>query len=122
MGLLRRHDGELEIDSRAGDGLPVEIARAANLPALPGGEVYRCATMTCWHCSTVVIVNETRVRPREYCRTCDAYICDHCARTAARPGYVHRSFKELADLVRSGNFTLSGPASDPVLIPVLKEI
>lgn len=123
MSTLKRHDGELEIDCRAGGGLPEDIANQAGLPRIRDGAIYHCATMTCTHCATAVIVNELRVRPREYCRTCDGYVCDYCARTRAEAGaaYVHRSFKELADLVRSGNYTLQGPASAPILVPVLKE-
>lgn len=122
MASLKRHDGQLEIDCRAGDGIPPDIARIAHLPEIRGGEDYRCATMTCDHCATVVIRNELRTRAREYCRTCDAYICDDCARVAARPGYVHRSFSDLRDMVRSGRFVIvGGPASDPILVPTFKE-
>jgi len=121
MSSKLRHDGELEIDCRAAPGIPAEVAVPAGLPGIRNGEIYHCRTMTCWHCRTVVVVNELRTRPREYCRTCDAYICDFCACTAAQPGYVHRSFNDLAEAVRSGKFTLSGSASAPVLVPVFKE-
>jgi len=120
MSSKARFDGELMIDCRV-EGLKAEVARAAGLPQIRDGTVYHCRTTTCCHCATVYLVNELRTRPREYCRTCDEYLCDPCARTAAQPGYVHRSFAELADLVRSGRYTLSGSTSAPLLIPVLKE-
>ncbi len=116
MSSKSRFDGELMIDCRVA-GLP----ETREMPRIPDGRVYHCRTTTCCHCATVYIVNEKRTRAREYCRTCDEYLCDYCARTAAQPGYVHRSFQELADLVRSGRFTLHGSASNPILLPVLKE-
>lgn len=35
-------------------------------------------TMTCAHCSVVVILNSQRERPREWCWNCNSYICDPC--------------------------------------------
>lgn len=75
MSSLKRHEGYLLIDNR-------------DLPALTGGgrfdpvganQVYECATITCAHCSAVVILRPDRSRPREYCRKCDKYICDECS-------------------------------------------
>lgn len=75
------------------------------------------ATLGCPHCGTCVVKNPLRQRPREYCRHCDRYICDFCYPVTQQAGYIHRSFAEIADLVRSGRFTLSGPMSNPILIP-----
>lgn len=121
MSSKTRHDGELEIDCRAAPGIPEPIARKGHLPGIRDGSVYHCATMTCWHCGTAVIVNELRVRPREYCRTCDAYICDFCHAVRSQPDYRHLSFKDKADAIRSGRFIWVGPASSGKLVPVLKE-
>ena len=122
MSSLKLRDGELEIDCRAGGGLPAELAVPVGLEPVRPGTLYHCATMTCLHCGTAVVVNKLRVRPREYCRTCDGYICDFCHATRCEPDYVHRSFKDLCDAVRSGKFLISGPASRPTLIPVSKEM
>jgi hypothetical protein len=113
MSSLKRFEGYLLTDHRAGPGIPSL--------GLPGGEVVEVATLTCWHCRGCFIPDPTR-QHREYCRSCDRYLCNPCARTAAKPGYIHRSFDEIADLVRSGRFTLHGPMSDPVLIPTSKEL
>lgn len=42
----------------------------------PGGGVFESATVTCCHCSTIVVLNPDRLRPRNHCRKCDAYVCD----------------------------------------------
>lgn len=44
------------------------------LPGMPALIEY--ATLTCAHCGTVVILNPSRTRPREWCMRCDAYVCD----------------------------------------------
>lgn len=114
MPSLKRFEGYLQTDHRAGPGIPGL--------GLPHGQMVEVATMTCCHCATPTIPNPNRTRPREYCRSCDRYLCDFCARTASRAGYIHRSFNEILDLVSSGRFTISGPMSDPLLTPTLKEI
>ena len=76
MSSLKRHEGYLLIDNR-------------NLPAVPGhpsgrfdspgaNQLYECATITCAHCGTVVILRPDRSRARGYCRKCDKYLCDVC--------------------------------------------
>lgn len=111
----KRFEGELMI--RAGEGLK----DIPELPDLRAGMVYHCATISCCHCRSVYILNEKRIRPREYCRTCDEYLCDVCHAVRSRPGYVHRSFEDLSDAVRSGKYVLSGPVSEQVLIPLFTE-
>ena len=34
--------------------------------------------MTCNHCQVLVVLNPERTRAREWCWTCDMYICDAC--------------------------------------------
>ena len=41
-----------------------------------GGAKVEMPTLTCCHCNTVVVLNSARVRPRNYCRKCNAYLCD----------------------------------------------
>lgn len=36
-------------------------------------------TVTCSHCQTTFLWNSLRRRAREWCWTCDHYICDRCA-------------------------------------------
>jgi len=109
MSSLQRFEGYLLTDHSNGPGCP-EMG-------YPGGVKVEEKTMWCSHCSAVVILNPERVRTREYCRKCDNYICDNCASAAALPDYVHRSIKEICDLVQSGKYTLTGSLSNPVLIP-----
>lgn len=108
MSSLKRFEGELTVDNRAGGGIP-----GAGLPRF--AEV---STLTCSHCAAAYIKNPDRIRPREFCRKCDRYICDVCGAAAAKPDYVHRSFAELTDLVRNGTVSIvGGTASEPILIP-----
>lgn len=104
---LKRFDGELFIDNRAsGD-------------AVPGWGNIVCgstASLYCIHCGGHWIKNPQRERPREYCRTCNHYICDACAAVAARPLYVHRTIDDLTEMVMSGRFTIvGGTVCDPIL-------
>jgi len=109
MSSLKRHDGELQIDNRATGGAVPGFGNASN---------YSAPTITCCHCGGVVMLNPLRERPRNYCRKCDRYICDGCGAVTQQPGYQHRSFQELADMVTSGRYTIvGGTASDPILVP-----
>lgn len=107
MSSLKRHEGELVVDNRAGGGIPgAGISR-----------FMETSTLTCSHCASAYVKNPDRIRPREFCRKCDRYICDNCGAVAAKPDYIHRSFAELADLVRNGNVSIvGGSASEPILI------
>lgn len=62
-----RKEGYLLVDNRAN-----------------GGGLEEAATSTCSHCQNVVVLNPDRTRPRNYCRSCDHYICDLCAGAAWR--------------------------------------
>lgn len=109
MSSLKRHDGEVMIDNRANGGAPV--------PGMGNVRFLEVPTITCSHCAGVWVVNPDRDRPRNYCRKCDRYICDSCGAVAAQANYIHRSFKELADLVTSGKVTIAGGTpSEPILI------
>jgi hypothetical protein len=85
---------------------------------MPGySGIQESATVSCCHCSASYVKRPEFDGTRCYCKKCDRYVCNPCARTMALPDYVHRSFAELADLVRSGKYSISGPLSNPILIP-----
>ena len=52
-------EGWLLTDNRASGGLKLELP-----------------TITCVHCNCVVVLNPERRRERNWCRKCDAYVCD----------------------------------------------
>jgi hypothetical protein len=102
MPSLEKDNGWLMVDNRcAGEGIK------------------EFHTMSCSHCGGHVVLNPQRIRARAYCRSCNHYICDTCAATAAQPSYQHTSFQELTDKVRSGKFAVvGGTYSAPILIPI----
>lgn len=106
MPSLKKHFGEVET-SHFGPG----VGRYA------ADKTVREATLSCRHCGTHVVINPDRERERGFCRLCNRYICDHCKAASVLPDYVHRTFSDIADLVMSGKYTLSGSVSNPVLIP-----
>ena len=69
MSTLRRHEGYFLRDDR-----------------LSGGGMQECATLTCSHCQTILIVNPLRTRERAYCSSCDHYLCDACGAARAAGG------------------------------------
>lgn len=109
---LKRFDGELIIDNRAA-GTPAlpEAPRAGNFATAP--------TIGCKHCGGIWRKNLRRIRPREYCKTCNLYICDGCAAVSKKPGYVHRTIDDLTEMVISGRYAIvGGTVCDPILIPI----
>jgi hypothetical protein len=111
------HDGELFMDHRASPGIPDEAAARLGLPPGAGRGVYEAATIGCPHCGSAVVLNPYRTRERANCAKCNRYICDHCAAAMADPDYVHRTFAEIAEMVRSGRWIVTGSPSRPVLTP-----
>jgi hypothetical protein len=118
----KTHDGELFVDHRASPGIPDTVAqRMGYYPnQVREGAVFECATLGCKHCGSCVVLNPMRTRERAWCSVCDVYICDCCDYLRKQPGYVHRTFAEIADLVRGGKFTVSGTFSNLTLTPVEK--
>lgn len=104
------HLGELFVDHRASPGIPAAKAESMGLhpSAFKEGSVTTLKTLGCCHCGGVWIENPWRTRPRNDCHKCAQYVCDACAIAMREPDYVHRSFRELADLLRSGKFVLTG--------------
>lgn len=104
---LKRFDGELMIDNRA-----------AGTPAIPGmGSYAEVRTIGCRHCGGCWVENPLRVRPREYCRFCNRYMCDGCFARSKQPDYVHRTIDDLTEMVQSGKYTIAGGSvCNPILI------
>lgn len=107
------------MDHRASPGISEDMANKIGLPAkqLGAGGLFEGAVLKCTHCPTPYIKNPDRKRQRNYCRKCKHYICDFCAETASKPDYIHRTFKEIIDMVKSGRYTVSGSTSVPILTP-----
>jgi hypothetical protein len=117
---MKQREGYLMMDHRASPGIPEAMARAAGLPSQHVGEgrLLEMATLKCCHCGGVFLKNPERTRERGSCAKCAKYLCDDCAAATHHPEYVHRSFQEIADMVRSGRFTIAGNPSAPTLNPV----
>ena len=77
MSSLKRHEGYLLIDNRGLPAIPQHPDK--RFDPIGRNQLYECATITCAHCNTVVILRPDRSRPRNYCRKCDKYICDNPA-------------------------------------------
>ena len=76
--MSKPREGLLIIDHRNSPGVSAEFIRASGVvaPAVAAGNLFESPTITCAHCNTLVILNPNRLRPRGYCRKCDAYVCD----------------------------------------------
>ena len=77
MSSLKRHEGYLMIDNRFNAAIPKHPD--PRFDAIGANQTYECATITCAHCNTIVILRPDRSRSRGYCRKCDAYVCDNPA-------------------------------------------
>lgn len=53
----------------------LEITQSIEAPDIARGTV-ELPTLTCFHCNSVVVLNPLRVKPRNWCMKCDAYVCD----------------------------------------------
>lgn len=91
--------------------------RATQLPGYSG--MQETATISCVHCGTVYAKRPEFDGSRCYCKKCDRYVCNHCARAMTHPDYIHRSFAEIADLVRSGKAKVNGSLSSETPIILL---
>lgn len=91
-------EGYLEIDHRESPGFTPEEAKAARFGhTMPvGSKRFQLKTYTCCGCQRQIIVNPERERPRNYCRSCDRYMCDDCSLTFKITG-VHKPFKQIID-------------------------
>lgn len=94
--------GYLIIDHSASPGLTEEQARKSGYdPKLcKEGKTFEADTLTCCHCTTVVIKNPLRTRPRASCFKCGhRYLCDFCAIRANGPDYDHAPFEKQIEMV-----------------------
>lgn len=57
--------------------------------------LYESAVVTCSHCQYQIVLRPERTREREWCWTCDHYICDRCA--AVRKVVGCKTFKQILD-------------------------
>lgn len=100
----RSNEAYVLIDHRNSPGITNEFLRANNLdaPAVGSGQVFESAISVCHGCGNDIILNPNRSRPREWCMTHDAYLCDGCGLTRKLTGScvplkerLHRIFRRL---------------------------
>lgn len=84
MKTKRSQEAYLLIDHRASPGITPEFMRENNLPgpAVGEGSFLESAMFVCKHCHGDVIILDRR-EDTAWCRDCDAYICDNCAKSEA---------------------------------------
>lgn len=92
-------EGYLMVDHRASPGIPADLAlKMGRDPKLCGeGKLFEAATLTCSHCTNVVVKNPLRVRERGFCAKCNGFVCDGCHAAMHLPEYTHKGFKALVD-------------------------
>lgn len=114
-----KNEGYVMVDHRASPGLTEQQAqRFGYHPSQVGeGKVFEASTYGCPHCGGTVVMNPLRVRERGRCFKCNSNVCDVCAAIMREPDYVHTSIPEIADLVHSGKFELTGSMGRPVIKP-----
>jgi hypothetical protein len=112
-----RREGYLCIDHRDSPGVDPALAaeverRTGRVAPAPGkGVVFESATVTCTHCSAVVVLNPGRTRPRHYCPSCDGYVCDGC--DAARVVHGCRPLEKTLDALQE-EFARLAHRGDPI--------
>jgi hypothetical protein len=79
------------------------------------------ATLGCPHCGSHVVINPMRTRARANCMKCNQYICDICDQVRHEPGYVHRTMKEIREMLLTGKWMMLGTMSRPVMVRITKE-
>jgi hypothetical protein len=120
---MTQSKGYLFVDHRASPGIPEQQARQMGLePSLVGeGKVMEADTLFCAHCNAPVILNPLRTRARAYCMACAGrYICDLCNAERLRPDYKHLPFREIVDLVATGEATAVRLGVRPLLVSTRK--
>ena len=97
----RSQEGYLLVDHRASPGIPSALVQTGHFLDAPAGKVAECPTYTCSHCHRVVVMNPLRTRSREWCGSCDHYICDACG-AAKKAGAACRTLNQLFDQLQEG--------------------
>lgn len=109
---MAQREGYILIDHQASPGLPEDLAVALNLdPAsVKEGKIFEGATLTCAHCTSVIIKNPLRMRERASCMKCSGkYLCDGCALLTRLPDYDHTPFEKKVDLAKNLVAQLGSP-------------
>lgn len=97
MKRKRDLEGYVEVDHSNSPGITAEQAASVGSKSIvPGGTIFKSATITCSHCKAVVILNPDRSRSRGYCRGCDHAICDRCS-LLMKLGHPCRPFDKLIE-------------------------
>src|SRR5882672_10278053 len=98
MRSKKDQQGELLIDHRNSPGITPEWAAAAGIggPIVGAGKTFESGLKNCTHCGGDVIMNPLRMREREWCRVCDAYICDPCG-LLRKLGGEHKTARQQMD-------------------------
>jgi len=96
MKTKRSQEAYVLIDHRNSPGISLEFMHANKLdgPAVGAGKTFESAMAVCSHCGGDVILRPDRSRPREWCWSCDAYICDGCA-LVRKLGAPHRPLRQV---------------------------
>ncbi len=101
-----RQQGWMQVDN-GGPCLTEAQARALNLPLdYARRSVVEVDLMHCRHCGGAVIKNPDRVRARGHCVKCDWFVCDPCAFAMSCPDYVHETFMQKADKLKTARSNL----------------
>ena len=96
MRSKRDQQGELLIDHTFSPGITPEWAAAhgATGPVVGAGKKYESGLINCKHCGSDVLLHPQRMREREWCWTCDAYICDNCGLLRKLGDYTHKTARQ----------------------------
>lgn len=99
MKTKRSQEAYVMIDHRNSPGITAEFVRKNKLdvPVVGAGKIFESAMNVCGHCGGNVILNPDRSRPREWCFTCDKYICDNCGAAKKAGASCVPVQKKLAD-------------------------
>ena len=102
-----RQQGEVEVDN-GGPCITEEQARVFGFPtAYAHRSVIVMDTLHCKHCGGCVIKNPDRIRPRGHCMKCSWFVCDPCAFKMSMPDYVHETFLQRVDRLKSRTSNLT---------------
>lgn len=83
------------IDHTFSPGVTREFVAKSGMggPVVEAGQRFEAAMTSCPHCGSDVLRHPLRKREREWCRKCDAYICDNCAAVRKATG-VHKTLQQ----------------------------
>jgi hypothetical protein len=95
MRTKRSREAYILIDHRNSPGITPEFMEANGLtgPAVGGGKSFESAMYVCCGCGADVIMNPNRSREREWCWSCDGYMCDGCG-ALRKLGHPHKPLKQ----------------------------